>query len=152
MKSKTLKTTNLSQERIVGELKTKPTGFFATMFFIGVGLLLFNRVYQAIGMLMVAFSSYALFVAPDKTLMQFTEEYLVLHNRLDHDECKLVYWDEIVSWMYLKRSRYDYLVVELIDGSTERIECYNKLKVENYMRVYAGDKQKRLMKGKKGTS
>lgn len=150
MKSKILRTANLANERICGELRTRPTGFFATLFLIGISFLLFDRVYQAIGMLMVAFSCFSLFIAQDKVLIQFSEEYLVLHNTMDDEECKLIYWDEIVNWSYLKRTKYDYLVVELIDGTTEKMECFNRIKVENYMKVYAGDKQKKSMKGRKG--
>lgn len=83
MKSKVLKASTLVNERIIGELRTKPMGLFTLLFLIGLCFLLFDCVYQAIGMLMMGFSAFAIFIAPDNTLMQFTEEYVVFYNLID---------------------------------------------------------------------
>ncbi|MFI3283751.1 MAG: hypothetical protein R3Y57_01575 [Erysipelotrichaceae bacterium] len=149
MKSKVLKIRNIPQELVLDSLYTKPTLQLAFIFIAGIVLLVMDERTQVLGILCIIFACYGIFVAPNRLLIQFFSEYLVLYNCLTYDECHLVYWDEVLSWAYIRRPKYDCLSLELIDGRVEEIDCFNRLKIENYLNIYAKDKKRKPVKGKR---
>ena len=142
MKSKVLKIRNLPENmQILNEVKVKPIGTLIFLLLVS-GLFIFSGSTVAVlGVVLLAVSIYALLVMPDRVLMQFTEEFVVLYNRKSRDECMLIYWDEILRWQYQKHNNEDMLVLDLIDGQTEAIECFNRNRTVSYFKVYAKDKE-----------
>ena len=91
--------------------------------------------------LLIGVSVYALLFLPSRVLLAFTKDYLIMQNKASRDDCVIIYYDEIVSWQYINTHRVDTLVIELIDGTVEKIECFNRIKVTNYMNYFVKDKQ-----------
>lgn len=150
MKSKVLKIRNIPVIPLVlDSLKAKPTGWLLLALFSSAIIVIADRNYYIFGILIFAISLFALIVMPDRVLMQFTESYVILYNTKERDECKLVYWDEIISWQYVWRTTTDVMQIELVDGTMEKIECFNRNKVESYFKVYASGKQKKNIRKKK---
>lgn len=143
MKSKVLKVRNIPQTNVMESVKTKPYIFLFVIFLGGCFLMAYSQIFQTTGTLLVGFAIFALVVTQDRILLQLTEQFVIIHNLVDRDECKLLYWDEVLSWQYLKRSKCDYIVIEMIDGTTERSECHGRFKIESYFKLYAKDKQKK---------
>ena len=78
---------------------------------------------------------------PDRILIQFTPDYLVLYNHRDAETCTIIYWDEIVNWQYEYHPSVDKLLINLVNGTSESIEMYSRRAVARYMNQYAPDKE-----------
>ena len=93
MKSKVLKIRNLPQEmQVLNEVKVKPIGSLLALMLVSGVFIISGSSIAIVGVVLLAISSYALIVMPDRILMQFTDEFLVLYNRKNRDECMLIYW------------------------------------------------------------
>lgn len=66
---------------------------------------------------------------------------MVMQNKAAKDDCIMIYYDEIISWQYIRSSKVDTLVVELEDGTLEKIDCFSKRRVTKYMEEFAPNKQ-----------
>ena len=148
MKSKILKVKNVPHDNILATLRTKPISLFVVMLIIGFVFLAINQITQAIGALLCLFALYGLFMVNDRMIIEFTDEFMIVYDESNKEDCKLLYYDEILSWDYITRSRYDCLVVEMIDGTSEKINCYSKHKLESILNVYAPNKRRKHMKGR----
>ena len=143
MKSKVLKIRNLpSDMQVLNEIKVKPIGSLLFLVAVAGIFIISGSSIAIVGVVLLAVSAYALLVMPDRLLMQFTSDYLVLYNRKNRDECMLIWWDEIVAWQYQKHNNEDTLWLELIDGHVESIECFNRGRVVSYFKVYASGKER----------
>lgn len=139
MKSKELKTYNLPcEQEIIHQLEVKPYVFLVTILIIGIAYIFYNG---SIALVLMSMSLYALFFLPDRKLLIFTEEYMVMQNKAAKDDCIMIYYDEIISWQYIRSSKVDTLVVELEDGTLEKIDCFSKRRVTKYMEEFAPNKQ-----------
>ena len=145
MKSKVLKIRNLPEEmQVLNEVKVKPIGSLLVLMLVSGVFIISGSTIAIMGVVLLAISSYALLVMPDRILMQFTDEYLVLYNRKNRDKCMLIYWDEILLWQYQKHNNEDQLWLQLTDGQTETIECFNRNKIVPYFKIYAKGKERQL--------
>lgn len=145
MKSQVIRNRNLPKDTKVYKkiVNVKPIGLLVGTLIIGALITLLKPYMLIIGISMVILSLFCLVVMPDKELCRFTNEYLVLYNRQNKEECTLVYWDEIVSWHYEWYKTYDQLVIELIDGSSEIQEMYSIYSIKKEMELYAPGKMKK---------
>ncbi len=85
-------------------------------------------------------------IMPDRKIMEVTNEYLILYNNKDVSLCKLVYWDEILSWQYRWHPDADELIIELCDHSVEKVEAFNRKKFTRYLKEYANGKEMKVRK------
>lgn len=146
MKSQVIKIRNLSKDPKFYEniINVKPIGLLLLLLLVGVLICVFKPYLFMIGISMIALALFALIVMPDKELCRFTKDYLILYNRHNRDECYLCYWDEIVSWHYEWYKRYDQLVIEMIDGSTQIQEMYSFMSIKRPMDHHIPGKMKKF--------
>ena len=97
---------------------------------------------------MILMSVFALLMLPDRYLIQFTPDYLVLYNRRNADECTIVYWEDIVTWQYEYHKGVDVLALSLTDGSSQTIELYSKRPIIRVMNQYAPGKEQKSARRK----
>ena len=131
-------------------IRVKPVGVLCLMLAGGVALLFAGRVWQAIGVAMAMFALFCLALLPDRVLVTFTPERLLLYNCSDRSECTMIYWDEIVSWQYEWHPASDDLVVTLTDGTMHAIELYSKRRAARYRNMYAPNKEIKNVRMKEG--
>ena len=110
--------------------------------------LLFFPAAAGIGVILLIVSVFALSLMPDRFLIQFSEDYLVLYNHQDMDMCTIIYWDEIVNWQYEYHPAVDVLTVNLVNGTSESIELYSKRPIIRFMNQYAPGKEIRSSRRK----
>lgn len=146
MKSQVIKIRNLPQDPKFYEkiVNVKPIGLLLLLLLIGALLCVFKPYLIVIGLSMCALSIFALIVMPDKELCRFTKDFLVLYNRHKRDECYLCYWDEVVSWHYEWDKKYDALVVDMIDGSTQVQSMYSYISIKRSMEQHIPGKMKKV--------
>ncbi|NLC96686.1 MAG: hypothetical protein GX675_03860 [Erysipelotrichaceae bacterium] len=143
MKSKTIKQRNIPPyPYIIKSIRVKPTGILMLMIIIGFILLFSNRDFAMIGVLIISISSFSLLVLPDSKIIDYTNEYAIIYNCIDRDECKLIYWDEILSWQYKWHTDKDEMIIEMVDLSLEVIETYKRSTMIPYFKKYAAGKEK----------
>ena len=80
---------------------------------------------------------------PRVVLMEFYYNYMVLYNKANKSNCVLIYYDEVISWSYMRGANRDFLVVELMDGSEELIEGFSKTLFVSNMNRFLKDKYKK---------
>lgn len=142
MRSKVLKIRNLPRDmQVLNEVKVKPISSLCFLFVVAVLLTFTKTSWAIVGVVLLSIVLFAFLVMPDRCLMQFTEEYLILYNCKDRDECYLIYWNEILHWRYIRRNDEDTLWIELVDGHIEMIECYNRSRIISYFKIYATGKE-----------
>lgn len=143
MKSKELKTYNLPNEVApLSEINAKPSLLFLLLIIIGIisAILKFKPIYC---ITMIVVGLVCLCFMPKITLMEFYSDYFVMYNRADKSKCVLIYNDEVKQWYYSWSAKKDYLVVELEDGTIEKIESFSKSIFETYMNKHLKDKHKK---------
>ena len=145
MKSKVIKVRNLSDEKgfVQKTVHVKPHAFLYLILFASI-LLYWMRPYLAgLCASMFLLSAFALLVMPDRKLVQFTSDYMILYNCEDNSECMLAYYEDIVSWRYEWHANVDLLVLSMVDGSTETQEMYSRWSIMKYMKLYAAGKEEK---------
>ena len=140
MKSKELKVYNLPNDSFfISEINAKPTILFLLVFFSGIISLFFSfsKVYGIIisltGLACICFM-------PRAVLIEFYNDYLILYNKADKNTCTIIYYNEVSSWYYTWGTSRDFLVIELEDGSQEKIEAFSKTIFEVNMSRFLKDK------------
>ena len=143
MKSKELKAYNLpSDDVLINQIDAKPRYLFVILFLLGI--LSFGLKFPPIyGVMSITLAIILLLYTPKVTLMEFYNDYLVIYNKADKNNCVLIYYDEVSSWYYAWGGRKDYLYIELEDGSTEKIEAFSKTIFESNMNRHLRDKRKK---------
>lgn len=146
MKSKELKTYNLPKDdMVVAQIDAKPNSLFIFVILIGVLSFVF-KLPVAYGVTMIIVSLCAIAYMPRVVLMEFYQDYLVLYNRADKNNCVLIYYDEVSSWYYSWSANRDYLYIELENGNVEKIEAFSKTIFESTMNRFMRDKRRKNVK------
>lgn len=141
MKSKEIMVHNLPYNRaIIADVDAKPFPLLFSSMLLGGFLIALSLT--AYGIALIALSVMTLAFLPNVVLIEFSEDYLVIYNKVDKRNCTMVYYDEIVFWTYNRGIREDELSIELSDGSVEKINCFSKKKISRIMEIQAPGKEK----------
>ncbi len=126
MRSKELKTYNLPTDSyFVSEINAKPTIIFLVLILVGI-LSFFTSIPKIYGITLLYLGFVGISLMPRVVLIEFYNDYLVLYNKADKNTCELIYYDEVASWHYSRGTTRDYLYIDLIDGTQEKIEAFSK--------------------------
>lgn len=151
MKSQYIKIRNVPEEirnKSVA-IHVKPWVLLDLCLAVSIALLIIRSYMAGVVLPIIILTVFALVVMPDRILVQFTPEYLIMYNKEDRTECTLIYWDEIVSWKYEYHTSVDLLKVTTVDDNTESVEMYSKWGVRKFMNLYAPGKEVKRNAGKK---
>ena len=143
MRSKELKTYNLpSDDQLISQIDAKPSFVFYVLIVMGLVFFVYNH-YNPYGLFVAIVALFALIYMPRVVLMEFYYNYMVLYNKANKSNCVLIYYDEVISWNYMRGANRDFLVVELMDGSEELIEGFSKTLFVSNMNRFLKDKYKK---------
>ena len=143
MRSKELKTYNLpSDDQLISQIDAKPSFVFYVLIVMGLVFFVYNH-YNPYGLFVAVVALIALIYMPRVVLMEFYYNYMILYNKANKSNCVLIYYDEVISWSYMRGANRDFLVVELIDGSEELIEGFSKTLFVSNMNRFLKDKYKK---------
>ena len=146
MKSKSIKSYNLPNDREISvTIDAKPYALMVILTIIGFTLTLFSAGMFP-GIIVIILGCFAIIFLPRRILLEFCDEYVVVYNKANHYDCFVIYYDEIVSWTYVKKVSYDELTFELIEGVTETVECFGPWRTERILNIYAPNKNKKKRK------
>lgn len=143
MKSKELMVYNLPTNQVMRfEIDAKPNRlFFAFIIISVVSMLIFHVNYYNVAAIIVSLC--VISFMPKIVLMEFYNDYLVMYNKADKNKCEIIYYEDVVSWNYSWNAYKDYLIIDLVDGKSERIEAFSKTIFEHYMNIVLKDKHKK---------
>ena len=131
-----------SDEQQLAEINAKPNVLFSLITIISIISIILGHVnYYNIALIFLSLC--AVGFMPKVILMEFYSSYLVLYNRVDKNKCELIYYEEVVSWYYSWGANRDYLVIELMDGSIQKLEAFSKYLFEYQMSRFLKDKHKK---------
>ncbi len=149
MKSQAIKIRNLPESSGAPyTVHVKPVAFLACIGLAGIGLLFTKTTASGVGVVLILVSVFSLLMLPDRNLIRFTPDFLVLYNHRNAEMCTIIYWDEIVNWQYEYHKNADRLVLSLVDGSSQSIELYSKRPIIRYMNLYAAGKEQKNVRRK----
>lgn len=141
MKSKELKTYNLpSDSFFISEINAKPTVLFLLITFVGFVSLFFNSVPKVFSITITIVGFICVCLMPRVVLIEFYNDYMVLYNKADKNTCEIIYYDEVESWYYNRGTTKDYLIINMMDGSSTKIEAFSKTIFEVNVSRYLKDK------------
>lgn len=144
MRSQNIKIRNIPiLPPVMKTVHVKPAVALMFVFIIGCWSIFRNANSVILGVAIMIVAMFAILFLPDRILVQFTSDYLILYNCHSRDECMLVYWDEIVSWQYEWHASVDELVITLTDGSTQTAEMYSKASIYRAMSQFAPGKERK---------
>lgn len=150
MKSKTLKIRNIPKEPpIIATVRVKPTSQLIVLTFIGAIFFMFSEMLSYFGLVIICVCSFCLLVMPDRKLIEFTHDFIIIYNCKDRDDCNILFWEDILTWQYIWRADKDELEIELVNHTKENIECFSKSTIVPLLRAYIKEKEKIPQKGKK---
>lgn len=146
MKSKAIKSYNLPIDRIV-DFKVDAKPYFLIIFSTIVGVIFsMSSNLQITGYAITAIGFFAIIFLPNRILLEFSTDYVVIYNKANHNDCVMIYYNEIVNWSYIKKVYNDELCFELEDGHTEVVECFDPHRIERILNMYAPNKKKKNKK------
>ena len=143
-KNRIIRISNIPNDKVIYEVKSKPVLSFFVSCAIGIALL-FTRFWM-FGVFFLLISLYALFFLPNHVMMKFTERFLVSFTEKNNQECTIIYWNEIVKWTYIvTRQTTDFIYVELNDGDRMNLPVMPQQKVQKLLRKFAEGKEERVI-------
>ncbi len=84
-----------------------------------------------------------LFCIPNKVVTEFYEEYAVYYYEQEKDECFILFWEDIASWIYYpKMNDLDLIEIELKNHARICFKCLSKHKTMQYFQMFAPNKEK----------
>lgn len=135
MKSKQLKSYNLSPERTYNELlDAKPYGLFLMLFILGFVFLFCGLLVS--GAILVVTAIISFLVLPSKRLIEFYDDNMIIYNRASRNDCYNIYYADVVSWTYNSRVTDDDVIFYLKDGSSQTVDAYSKIIFEKRINKY----------------
>lgn len=151
MKSQKIRVRNLPENitRSRASVHVKPTGILFLLLCIGAMIILLLQELFIYGVAMIMLAIFALTILPDRILITFADDYLVLYNQQDRSICVLLYYDEIVNWQYEVHRTYDRILFTLVDGSCESQEMFSLCAVKKNLEEHLPGKQKKSLRVRK---
>lgn len=147
MNSKELKRYNLPEDRyLLAVVDAKPSFILFLIFIIGLVLVVVRQYSVGIVVTLLATISYV--ALPSRVLMEFYQNYLVLYNHANKNDCEMIYYDEVVKWRYVYGINYDYVELILVDDSTHAIDAFSRSLFEGYLNKYLKDKKDKTKRKK----
>lgn len=127
MKTQKIRVRNLSETRIRQgvNVHVKPLPVLTSMLAIGAILIIASPNLIVTGLSLILVSIFMITILPDRVLITFLDDCMVLYNQQDRSMCMLVYYDEVVNWQYVYHAKYDEIIFTLVDGSKEMQEMYS---------------------------
>ncbi len=151
MKSQAMKVKNLKKWAMAPKtIRVKPVMTLIVIACVGCFLIFLQTYLAGLGVCLMILALFSLLLLPDRKLVEFTPDYLILYNQKDDSMCLILYWDEIMQWHYEWHPTYDYLVITMVDGTSEKIEMYSKHSIARHMRYYAAKKEIKSVRVKDG--
>jgi len=146
VRSKELKSYNLDKSKtIIKEIGAKP--YTLLLLIIATGIVIsFVGIPIVYGITLIVIGLIILLLFPNRVLIDFYDNHLVLFNRAAKDDCVIIYYDEIVSWWYTRDIGVDELRIELEDGTIEKINAFSKFEFEKNMNGFVKDKYRKNVK------
>ncbi len=142
MKSQTIKIRNLpTTSKTIYTVCVKPKGILIFLMFLGLVVSFRSSYYSSTLVCLVMIPMFALCFMPDRELVRFTTDYLIMFNTRNRDQCSIIYWDEIVNWQYEWHPSSDLLVVNLVDGSSQSVDMFSKKSIIKYMNLFLPNKE-----------
>lgn len=140
MKSKELKNYNLPENRTYNEaIEAKPMALLLIIMAIGFGLMLIKQ--YIVGISLFLFGAACLIFLPNRRIIEFYDDYMILYNKARKDECNVVYYDDVKSWEYKTRVSMDELVITLNDDTIQKVDAFSKIEFESDLNKYLKDKK-----------
>ena len=150
MKSKTLKIRNLPVGKpVFFRMNVKPTEYLTVFLLISLVCLFLDAPLPTIGLIGSTVICFALVATPDRTLLEMNDDFMIFYSPKDSSECSILYWDEILSWQYVKHRQCDHLRVEMINGDMHDSEVYYNKRLLRLLSAYAPNKEKKASRKRK---
>lgn len=127
MKTQKIRVRNLSEACIRQGINVhvKPLPVLTSMLAIGAILIIASPNLIVAGLSLILVSIFMITILPDRVLITFLDDCMVLYNQQDRSMCMLIYYDEVVNWQYIYHAKYDEIIFTLVDGSKEVQEMYS---------------------------
>lgn len=154
MESKKLLVNNIPDGKIIQIIRAKPTNHLFILIAIAMILIVSetDEFIQLLGIMLFILAVFGLAFLPERKLISFYKNYMVVFNEVNRSFCNLLYYNEILSYRYIRGRKYDILAIEMVDGSIYEIPSFNKNMSISIMRQFAKDKEvvnnSRLLGGK----
>lgn len=152
MRSQYIKIRNIPEEvrKNAYTVRVKPWWLLIILFVLGIILVAARSYTIGIALPIMILTLFCLLGMPDRILMQFMPDYVLLYNCHNRDECALIYYSEVVSWQYEYHRSSDLVVLNLVDGTSQSVDMYGRYAVSRYMKMYLPHKEVRTSRRKNG--
>ena len=141
VRSNVLKTRNLPRSsKKLDAINAKPYLFIVILFMIGITLLVYGYFLTGIAITLI-FGYHLLFIR-NAIVTEFYEEYVVFYMDKNCEECFLLFWNDILSWSYLKR-KHDLDMIEVVLKNNQKVsfKCLSKKKILKYFTAHVAARQ-----------
>ena len=154
MKTQKIRIRNLSEARIRQgvSVHVKPLPVLTTLLAIGAIMIIISPNLIVTGLALILASIFMITILPDRVLITFLDDCMVLYNQQDRSMCMLIYYDEVVNWQYVYHAKYDEIIFTLVDGSTEVQEMYSLYSVAASLDEHLKGKQLKSLRIRKEQS
>ncbi len=147
MNSKELKRYNLPEDRfLLAVIDAKPSFILFLIFIIGLVLVVARQ--YSVGIVVTLLAAISYITLPSRVLIEFYQNYLVLYNHANKNDCEMIYYDEVVKWRYVYGINYDYVELILVDDSTHTIDAFSRTLFEGLLNKYLKDKKDKTKRKK----
>jgi hypothetical protein len=150
MRSQYIRTRNIpdSIRKNARTIRVKPWGLLVGLFVLGIVVVAMRSYTVGIALPILILTLFSLLGMPDRILIQFTPDYMLVYNRHDRQECTMIYYEDVVSWQYEYHRSSDLLVFNLTDGTSEAVDMYSRHAISRCMKTYLPHKEIRTNRRK----
>ncbi len=129
VRSNVLKTRNLPQSsKKLDVVNSKPYLFIILLFIIGILFIVYD--FLLIGIAITLIFGYNLLFIRNVVVTEFFEDYAVFYMDKNREECFLLFWNDILSWSYVKTKQdFDRIEVVLKNNQKVSFKCLSKNKI-----------------------
>lgn len=134
MKSSLINIENLNKDiEIEYTIRLKPLALLIFGFVLGIFCYWLGSPVSEIGLFGSVICIFLFTMLPDRILLQFADDQVLLYSRDTPGEVRILYYDEIVNYEYITGRSEDTLIFYMIDGSNYSVEIFNKRKMKRIL-------------------
>ncbi len=147
MRSKELKIYNIPKENLpLHTMGVKPRQAILFFLLVGIGITAFYPMYMTLGLSFIAVCLFALVAMPDRRLLDIYESFIIIYDSRILNMCYCIYWEDILTWQYIRKVEGDQLQLELVDGQLVTCDAYRSRKLFLYLQTLARGKEKKVIR------
>lgn len=124
--------------KLIKSINSRTNIWFISPIVVGILLIIFgNNILRYFGYTLVFLAIFAYIKADHRPVVDIYEDYILIYNRNNHRQVKLVYWNTIKDWYIIEgEGAEDQLIMHTQNNEKFYVLMFGVSKIDTYFRTY----------------